>query len=83
MLARVGSLARSSRPMASMKRLKMASPLAPICTCRPSALVWIEEGVMPGMMLPVRSRIKPNTSNSGTMLSIMAKIASYSATSTT
>lgn len=33
-------------------------------------------GVMPGMMLPVRSRMKPNTSNSGTMLSIMAKIAS-------
>ncbi|MNS93409.1 hypothetical protein D3C72_1275830 [compost metagenome] len=69
--------------MISMKRLKMASPLAPICTCLPSALVWIEDGVMPGMILPVRSRMKPNTSNSGTMLSIMAKIASYSATSTT
>src|SRR3989338_7198669 len=34
---------------------------------------------MPGMMLPVRSRINPNTSNSGTMDSIMAKIASHSA----
>lgn len=38
---------------------------------------------MPGMMLPVRSRMKPNTSNSGTMLSIIAKMASYRATSTT
>ncbi len=69
--------------MADMKRLKIASPLAPICTCLPSALVWIEDGVMPGMMLPVRSRMNPNTSNSGIMLSIMAKMASYSATSTT
>ena len=38
---------------------------------------------MPGMMLPVRSRTKPKTSNSGTIDSIMANTASYSATSTT
>ena len=69
--------------MARIKRWKIASPLAPIWICRPSAQVWMEEGVMPGMILPLRSRTKPNTSNSGTMLSIMAKIASYNATSTT
>lgn len=38
---------------------------------------------MPGMMLPVLSLMKPNTSNSGTIDSIMANTASYSATSTT
>ncbi|MCY1466719.1 hypothetical protein D9M71_851190 [compost metagenome] len=62
--------------MACMKRRKIASPLAAICTCLLSAVVCTEEGVMPGMMLPLRSRMKPNTSNSGTMLSIMAKMAS-------
>ena len=31
--------------MVCMKRLKIASPLAPICTCLPSALVWMEEGL--------------------------------------
>ena len=50
---------------------------------RPSRVVWVFDGVMPGMMLPVRSRTKPNTSNSGTSDSIIANTASYSATSTT
>jgi hypothetical protein len=54
----------------------MASPLAPIVTWRPSRVVCVLDGVMPGMMLPVRSRTNPNTSNSGTSDSIMAKTAS-------
>ena len=43
---------------------------------RPSRVVWVFDGVMPGMMLPVRSRTKPNTSNSGTSDSIIANTAS-------
>ena len=43
---------------------------------RPSRVVWVLDGVMPGITLPVRSRTKPATSNSGTMLSIIAKTAS-------
>jgi hypothetical protein len=62
--------------MASMKRRKIASPLAPMVTCLPSRVVCVLDGVMPGMMLPVRSRTKPKTSNSGTIDSIMANTAS-------
>ena len=76
LLASWGSSARSGRPMACISRRKIASPLPPMMMWRPSRVVWVLDGVMPGITLPVRSRTKPATSNSGTMLSIIAKTAS-------
>ena len=80
---RAGIVGQILRPMALMEAFEDRVAIGADLDMLPS-LLWMLDGVMPGVMLPVRSRAKPNLVRlAGTGLSIIANTASYGATSTT